>query len=165
MYIVLCKVHYTVHTLDYSFSNVSVLKLLDSGQQAIRALRESQVPWNLLDFFKQKEWWRRRKSKTNVSLIQWGISQGYVPNPVWLKVWLSAPASSPVGVIDCCEQLEFIVKYLVFFVTIRVTQVHWLCCCRVIPCKNWKKKGQRQKVAILWINMKEYRVLRCFLPF
>ena len=35
----------------------------------------------------------------------------------------------------------------------------------VIPCQNKEKKCQCQKITFLWRNMKEYRVLICFLPF
>ena len=33
------------------------------------------------------------------------------------------------------------------------------------PCQNTEGKGQRQKLTFLLRNMKEYRVLRWFLPF
>ena len=35
----------------------------------------------------------------------------------------------------------------------------------VIPCQNKEKKGQRQKIKMLWRNMKIYRVPIWFLPF
>ena len=37
--------------------------------------------------------------------------------------------------------------------------------CRVIPCQNKEKKGQRQKITFFLRNMKEYRVLIWFLLF